>query len=450
VANDNVRLLNWQEILDQMLSLLPPQWRANFTGKILRRLMVAFALVMEALYGLLAKVLRLAIVATSEGETLRQLVAGFGMTTYGGIASVAWVQFERWGDASNPVTIPAGTIVQTDNGLNFAVLAETTLQAGQAFVLVQCQCQRPGAAGNVGAQRIIALRSPLAGIDAVSNPDPAVGGADPEGDLAIKQRVPQHLAMLHRATIPATEAAILSQQDLFPEVVAFVTERRVGLPGYVRGTLADASGGQVFRPGTWQTDTLGQWCPVAMPVYGLIEVGWPCKRFGDVARGQDGAETWNPSPSAVDVSQGTYRWHYDPTLGRLYARANGQDLNTLDLVLYAGVVWRAVRELETRWVAAGVGVDIVVPRPVRVPVSLSYALAPGYDSTTVETGLQNAVVDYLSNLAMGQSATLSGLYQAIAPVRGTTEALITAPEEAVTVLNTEIIRPGIVTVEREG
>jgi len=88
---DNVRLLNWQEILDQMLSLLPPQWRANFTGKILRRLMVAFALVMEALYGLLAKVLRLAIVATSEGETLRQLVAGFGMTTYGGIAPVAWV-----------------------------------------------------------------------------------------------------------------------------------------------------------------------------------------------------------------------------------------------------------------------------------------------------------------------------------------------------------------------
>lgn len=448
--SDNVRLLNWQEILDQMLSLLPPQWRANFTGKILRRLMVAFALVMEALYGLLAKVLRLAIVATSDGETLRQLVAGFGMTTYGGIASVAWVQFERWGDATNPVTIPAGTIVQTDNGLNFAVLAETTLQAGAAFVLVQCQCQRPGAAGNVGAQRIIALRSPLAGIDAVSNPDPAVGGADPEGDLAIKQRVPQHLAMLHRATIPATEAAILSQQDLFPEVVAFVTERRVGLPGYVRGTLADASGGQVFRPGPWQTDTFGQWCPVAMPVYGLIEVGWPCKRFGTVERGPDGAETWNPSTSVAEVSQGNYRWWYDAQLGRLYARADGCDLNTLDLVLYAGVVWRAVRELETRWVAAGVGVDVVVPKPVRVPVRLSYALAPGYDSTTVETGLQNAVADYLSNLAMGQSATLSGLYQAIAPVTGTTEALIAAPEEAVTVLNTEIIRPGVITVEREG
>jgi uncharacterized phage protein gp47/JayE len=449
MANDNVRLLTWQEILDQMLSLLPPQWRANFTGKILRRLMVAFALVMEALYGLLAKVLRLAIVATSEGETLRQLVAGFGMTAYGGIAAIAWVRFERWGDATNPVEIPVGTVVQTDNGLNFAATDGTTLQAGEAFVLVRCECTRPGAVGNVGAQRIIALRSPLAGIDAVSNPDPAVGGADPEPDLAIKQRVPQHLAMLHRATIPATEAAILSQADLFPEVVAFVTERRVGLPGYIRATLADASGGQTFRPGPWQDSPFGQWCTVPMPVYGLVEVGWPCKRFGDLVRGDDGAEEWLPSPSPADVSQGTYRWHYDANLGRLYARANGQDLSTLDLVMVSGVVWRALRELETRWVAAGVGIDIVVPRPVRGAVALTYGLAPGHSEDLVETALQQAAVDYLSELGMGQSATLSGMYQALARVPGTTETLITTPEASVTILNTEIIRPGGVTVERE-
>ena len=449
MANDNVRLLTWQEILDQMLSLLPPQWRANFTGKILRRLMVAFALVMEALYGLLAKVLRLAIVATSEGETLRQLVAGFGMTAYGGIAAIAWVRFERWGAATSPVIIPVGTILQTDNGLNFTVTDGATLQAGEAFVLVRCECTRPGAVGNVRAQQIIALRSPLAGIDAVSNPDPAVGGADPEPDLAIKQRVPQHLAMLHRATIPATEAAILSQADLFPEVVSFVTERRVGLPGYIRATLADASGGQTFRPGPWQTNVFGQWCTVPMTVYGLVEVGWPCRRFGNLERGADGAEEWLPSPSPGEVGQGAYRWYYDASIGRLYARANGEDLNTLDLVLYSGVVWQALRELEVRWVAAGVAIDIVVPRAVRVAVALTYGLAPGYQDAAVRAELQQAIADYLNGLGMGASATLSGLYQAISRVVGATEVLITSPSQTITVLNTEIIRPGAVTLERE-
>jgi hypothetical protein len=65
------RFLTWQEILDQVLSFLPPEWRANFTGKILKRLLVAFALSMEGLYAMIAKVLRLAIIATSEGRWLR-------------------------------------------------------------------------------------------------------------------------------------------------------------------------------------------------------------------------------------------------------------------------------------------------------------------------------------------------------------------------------------------
>jgi uncharacterized phage protein gp47/JayE len=108
-----------------------------------------------------------------------------------------------------------------------------------------------------------------------------------------------------------------------------------------------------------------------------------------------------------------------------------------------------LRELETRWVAAGVGIDIVVPRPVRVSVALTYGLAPGHSEDTVETALQRAVVDYLSELGMGQSATLSGMYQALARVPGTIETLITTPEASVTILNTEIIRPGVVTVERE-
>lgn len=446
------RFLTWQEVLDQILSFLPPQWRANFTGKILKRLLVAFSLSMEGLYGMLAKVLRLSIVATSEGRWLRGLVAGFGMTTYGGLRAVAVVRFERWGSTLTPVSIPQGTGVQADNGLVFLTDAIATLQAGEFVVLVPCTCTTAGAVGNVTGGKINALRSPLLGIDAVTNPDPATGGANPEGDASIKARVPRHIAKLHRATIPATEAAILDQPELFPEVVSFISERRANLPGYVRGVLSDASGGDLYRGGDWQTSGLPGtwWVVVPLRPYGLIEVGWPCRRFGVVVRTDSGGESWEPSASALEVSQGNWRWFYDEPVGRLYARANGQDLNTLDLTIYAGVIWRAVQELEQNWVAAGVMVDVVVPEVVRVAIALDYALEPGYLSAAVDAALTQAINQLVGQLNMGAPLTLESLFAAIGGVAGAGGVQFSAPVGNVAIERNQIIRAGAISVVRRG
>lgn len=446
------RFLTWQEVLDQLLSFLPPDWRANFTGKILKRLLVAFALSAEGIYGMLAKVLRLSIVATSEGRWLRSLVAGFGMGTYGGLPAVAVVRFERWGEVLTVVSIPAGTAVQSETGLVFLTDAIATLQSGEFAVLAPAICTTPGAVGNVTGGKINALKTPILGIDAVTNPDPATGGADPESDASIKRRVPQHLAMLHRATIPATEAAILAQPDLFPEVVSFVTERRANLPGYIRGVLSDTSGGDLYRPQGWQDSGLpGTWW-VAVPQvpYGLIEVGWACRRFGDVQRLSTGDEAWVASESALEVSRNNYRWFYDAALGRLYARATGADLNTLDLVVYAGVIWRAVQELEQRWVAAGVMVDVIVPLVVRVPVELNYALEPGYLPAPVETAIADAVNGLLGGLDMGQTLEIEALFRALGGVAGAGGIQVRAPAANVMIERNQIIRLASLTVQRRG
>lgn len=449
---DRVRFLTWQEVLDQVLSFLPPQWRANFTGKILKRLLVAFALSMESLYGLLARVLRLSILATSEGRWLRGLVAGFGMTANGGIAAIAAVRFERWGDTTNPVVIPARTAVQTETGLIYLTQATTTLQSNQFVVLANCVCTRVGAIGNIPGGQINALKTPIQGINVVTNPDPAVGGADPESDASIKQRVPRHLAMLHRATIPATEAAIVAQPVLFPEVVSFITERRGTLPGYVRGVLSDASGGDLYRPTTWNaTDIAGVWWVATHePPQGLIEVGWPCIRFGVLGRDQAGAEVWSPSDSAFAVGQGDYRWFYSSTDGRLYARARGANLNTLDLVLYSGVVWRAVQELQQRWIAAGVGIDVIVPKTVRVAIALNYALEPGGVTATVEAAIEAAIQTHVGKLLMGAPLELDSLYAILGAVPGAGGIVIDAPLSNVAIAPGEIIRVGSLTVVRRG
>jgi uncharacterized phage protein gp47/JayE len=447
------RFLTWQEILDQVLSFLPPEWRANFTGKILKRLLVAFALSMEGLYAMIAKVLRLAIIATSEGRWLRALVAGFGMVAYGGLPAVAVVRFERWGSVLTGVSIPAGTAVQADNGLVYTTNAIASLGIGEFAVLVPCTCTTPGVIGNVGPGRINSLRSPILGIDAIANPDAAVGGAEPESDAAVKGRVPKHIAMLHRGTIPATEAAILDQPDLFPEVLAFLTERRANLPGYIRGILSDASGGDLYRPAGWQASEglAGTWSVAAPQIpYGLIEVGWPCRRFGPVSRLPSGAETWSASASALEVSLGTYRWFYDAAATRLYARAQGEDLNTLNLVVYAGVIWRALQELETKWVAAGVGIDIIVPQVVRVPLALNYALEPGYVAATVEAALLAALAATITAQTMGAPLELEALFLALGGVPGAGGIQITSPTANVVVERGQIIRSAAIAITRRG
>lgn len=445
-----VRFLTWQEVLDQLLSFLPPQWRANFTGKITKRLFVTYSLAMEGLYGLLAKVLRLAIVATSEGEYLRDLVAGFGMSAYGGVAANVALKFERYGSTDSAILIPASTGVQTQGGLTFLTDNAASLAVGESSVLVPATCSTPGTGGNIAAGQVLALRTAIQGINSVSNPDPGTGGEDPESDTSIRNRVPIHLAMLHRATIPATEGAINSQIDLFPEVRSFATQRQVGVPGYVRGLLEDNSGGDLYRPASWLPTTFSgvyYTIPNQTPA-GLVETGWPCKRFGVVARDSTGKEIWTASPTLQQVSQGDYRWHYDGT--RLYARAQGQDLSNLELTVVSGVIERALTELESRWIAAGVQVDIIAPSVKSIDISLTYELAPGASASTVDAALTAAVSGFMTSLQMGQTLELESFYATLNGVEGAIAVLLTEPSSNVVVPSDQIGRAGTVSIQRVG
>ena len=448
------KFLTWQEVLDRQISFLPPQWRANFTGKVLKRLMVAFALVMEGLYGLAAQVLRLSVVATSEGAYLRDLVRGWGMTSYDGIAAVATVRFRRFRATEDEITIPAGTEVRTQDGQRFATDEIAYIRPGQNSALVPCTCTRTGIAGNVGAGRIIALGTPIDGVDEVTNPDAATGGIDSEPDGELRARVPIYLAQLHRATVPATTGAIASNKRDFPGVVTFTTEQRAGVPGYFRGILADASGGDNYRVAAWTAagDLPGVWWAIVdyPQVYGLVLAGWPSIRFGEVTRDATGKEVWEASLSAAAVAEGNYRWYFDGTTGRLYARAEGQDLNGLDLTLIAGVVYRALVELEDNWAAAGVRVDVIVPFVRRVAIALTYALEPGYQQDVVEAALFDAAQAHVGLLGAGAALGLDALYGALNGVPGAGAIEVSSPTQTIQPERNAIVRAENVSIERRG
>lgn len=119
----------------------------------------------------------------AEGVALARL-AKLGLTERKD-AVYATVDLVFTGDAGS--SIPIGTQVETETGIVFetTVLAEIG-EAGQ--VTVQAQCMTSGADGNVPASSISVIKTPIAGIDTVSNPSAAENGRGIETDAELRER----------------------------------------------------------------------------------------------------------------------------------------------------------------------------------------------------------------------------------------------------------------------
>jgi uncharacterized phage protein gp47/JayE len=433
--------LTYEEIVDQIILMLPPQWRAAMTGKVLKRLIVAIAISIEQLYAMMARLLRLSIIATSEGGWLKAIVAGFGMETYGGVAATVGVRFSRF-TTGQAISIPQGSQVFAVGGQVFATNLPIILGADQEATTIPCTCTTPGVQGNIAAGSIVGLVAAITGIDEVSNPNPGAGGDAAESDATIKARIPGYLASLHRATIPATEGAIALRRDLFPSVSQFITQRNYGTPGYFRAILSDASGGDLYRAADWIEVSNGvYYLNTSLPeIGGLVSAGYPCRRFGTLSRTADGAEVWLPSSYVTQVEQGNWRYCHDKQFGRLYAKADGRSLTEFQITIVAGVVAQALAELESQWAGNGIYCDVLVPFLVSGSISISYTLEPLRSQFDVESALRTAISDYARSLGMGDDLELEGLYAALNRVAGAASVTIDAPTFNIVVPGDSVFR----------
>ena len=87
------------------------------------------------------------------------------------------------------LTVPEGTVCRTGAGTDFRTVETGMLTAGNTWVDVMAQALEEGPKGNIQAQQITGLQTPLEGIELVSNPEPFSGGRDREGDEAFRARI---------------------------------------------------------------------------------------------------------------------------------------------------------------------------------------------------------------------------------------------------------------------
>lgn len=137
----------------------------------------------------LASIIDLAFPQWSYGIYLDMIAEMEGLQRHPAVKATGEVVF-----SGTPGTvIPAGTMVSTvSDGENLAIEFQTTQQAiidETGTVTVPIEAVEAGPIGNVAAEKIVIIMSPINGVSGVINPNPTSGGTPEEDDDSLRKRI---------------------------------------------------------------------------------------------------------------------------------------------------------------------------------------------------------------------------------------------------------------------
>jgi uncharacterized phage protein gp47/JayE len=224
-------------------------------GSVLRAFAEAVAGVALWLYAQIWALLATTRAATSKAGDLDSWMADFGLTRIAGFASTGQLTFTRFAVNSSQPLVPVGSIVQTAQGVQFAVTADPSnanwTGAGYAFVpgvgtlVVPAAALVPAASSNVVAGTVTSLYQSVPGADQVTNAAAFTGGADAESDADFRTRFQQYIIGLSRGDLFGLQYALDSATNL-NGLQYFVVENYsvdgVWCPGFFYVVADDATG----------------------------------------------------------------------------------------------------------------------------------------------------------------------------------------------------------------
>lgn len=200
------------------------------TGSVTRTMIETFAREMAVTHLHMDHVYKSAFLETASGKSLERVVALLGLRRFPGGFPLVKLRFFRAANTPGQITIPAGSSVTDADGSRFRTLTALTLEPYESS-------RDALAAGDskstpiVAANTLIFPETVIAGIESVTNPDPAYQIAAPETDPDLKDRARQ--AML--AGVGGTMEALIGGVRAIEGVKTVTyTEHPNGLPGEVR------------------------------------------------------------------------------------------------------------------------------------------------------------------------------------------------------------------------
>lgn len=227
-----------------------PQLTQVSSGSVAFAIFQGFASVCLWLQWLIAQVLSMTRLATSQGSDVDSFVGDFGLTRLPATAATGSVTFSRY-STSGTALVPSGAQVKTADGTQpFVVTVDTTnaawnatlngyvMASGTGSVTVPVQAVNAGTQGNVQAATITLIASAIAGVDTVTNASAFTNALNAETDAALRARFAAYIQALSKSTLAAIGYAIVSVEQGLTYVI------QEGTPGtaQVTVTIDDGSG----------------------------------------------------------------------------------------------------------------------------------------------------------------------------------------------------------------
>lgn len=145
---------------------------------------------------------------TAEGVNLTRKLKSIGLSLNLEQKATGEVTF----DADTGSSAIKGMIVGTETGVDFVTVEGGAEKFGK--ITVGIQAVNAGEAGNVAAGAITIIKTPVAGITAVTNEQPTTGGSDRETETEARARYKRSVARGGSGTVPAILAALLDMPDV--------------------------------------------------------------------------------------------------------------------------------------------------------------------------------------------------------------------------------------------
>jgi hypothetical protein len=208
----------------------PAEGRRRLTdrnpGSVTTTLAEAFAREFAVLNRQMELIYKSAFVDLATGPSLAHVAALLGVSRKTAkFASGEIIFFTGGTPAPGDITIPASTLVSTDEGINFETTNKRTLRKGQLSVISPVRAQIEGPAGKLPAGSIRNIHRPIFGIESVMNEKETFFANEEETDEELRQRIKGSLERAGRSTINAIKFGLIEDISEITEANIMVADR---------------------------------------------------------------------------------------------------------------------------------------------------------------------------------------------------------------------------------
>ena len=262
----------------------------------------AVAAQVQALYLQAEWVMGQAFPQTAQGTYLDYHAETRGIQRSVATAAEGYLRFQVDTAVAQDLSIPAETVCMTVEGRRFQTVEAAVLESGELYVDVLAKALEPGSGGNVAAGTVIRMAVAPAGVKSCTNPAAFVGGADQEGDEALRIRV---LDSFKRLPNGANAAFYEREAMNFPGVAAAKAVGRARGIGTVDVYVATEAG----LPGTELLEAIEADLQAKREIAVDVEVCAPQEQTVDVTVAIQAAEGYTYD-QAEDEADAAIRAHF--------------------------------------------------------------------------------------------------------------------------------------------